>query len=246
MRLLVSVRDVSEVGAALAGGADIIDVKDPSRGPLGAPAPAALRAVRAAVPPLRPVSAALGEAGGVSDELAAAARAIARCGVDFVKLALIGEVRRAGIWLRDLVEAVGEARPGTRLVAVAYADRLRTDGASLFAIPDAVAAAGAYAVMLDTASKDGRTLLDCLQERTLARWIEVAHSAGLWMGCAGNLGAAEIVRLRDLGPEVVGVRGAACTGGRAGRVQAERVAALRRALDGRLVPLSPASPAAAV
>ena len=36
MRLLVSVRSAAEVGPALAGGADIIDAKEPGRGSLGA------------------------------------------------------------------------------------------------------------------------------------------------------------------------------------------------------------------
>ena len=35
MRLLVSVRSAEEVSAALAGGADIIDAKEPERGSLG-------------------------------------------------------------------------------------------------------------------------------------------------------------------------------------------------------------------
>ena len=34
-RLLVSVRSVEEAEAALAGGADLIDVKEPTRGSLG-------------------------------------------------------------------------------------------------------------------------------------------------------------------------------------------------------------------
>ena len=35
--LLVSVRSAAEAATALAGGADLIDVKEPSRGPLGRP-----------------------------------------------------------------------------------------------------------------------------------------------------------------------------------------------------------------
>lgn len=245
MRLLVSVQDESEVGAALSGGADIIDLKDPARGPLGAPPPDRVRSVRAAVPASRPVSVALGDATRLDPDLAARATAAAKCGIDFLKVALVGEVRRAGIWLRELVEAVGEAHPGARLVAVAYADLRKAD--SLFALPDAAAAAAAYAVMLDTASKDGRSLLDHLQERTLADWIDAAHAAALWAGCAGSLGAAEIARLRDLGPEVVGVRSAACRGGRTGRVDAARVAALRQAMRRQPAPAgtttSQASPA---
>ena len=43
MRLLVSVRSAAEARAALSGGADIIDAKEPSLGSLGAVGPLALR-----------------------------------------------------------------------------------------------------------------------------------------------------------------------------------------------------------
>ena len=41
-RFLVSVRDVAETETALAAGADIIDLKDPAKGALGALDPAAI------------------------------------------------------------------------------------------------------------------------------------------------------------------------------------------------------------
>ena len=50
-QLLVSVFALEEVDAALAGGADIVDVKNPAEGALGAPTPALLRAVRSRVAP---------------------------------------------------------------------------------------------------------------------------------------------------------------------------------------------------
>ena len=40
MRLLVSVVDAAEARLAVAGGVDIVDVKNPAEGSLGAPAPA--------------------------------------------------------------------------------------------------------------------------------------------------------------------------------------------------------------
>ena len=49
MRLLVSVTSAAEASAALAGGADVIDAKDPRRGALGAVSPQTLRAILAAV-----------------------------------------------------------------------------------------------------------------------------------------------------------------------------------------------------
>src|SRR5438445_443176 len=63
MQLLVSVRGPADARAALIGGADVIDAKDPRRGALGAVSPVALAAIRRAVGSARPVSAALGDAG---------------------------------------------------------------------------------------------------------------------------------------------------------------------------------------
>src|SRR5438094_10252622 len=63
MQLLVSVADASEGRAALLGGADVIDAKDPREGALGAVRPEVLRERRAAVGAARPLSAALGDAG---------------------------------------------------------------------------------------------------------------------------------------------------------------------------------------
>src|ERR1700678_3944537 len=59
--LLVSVRAVEEAAAALAGGADLIDVKEPNRGSLGRADDAVIAAVVAIVAGRRPVSAAMGE-----------------------------------------------------------------------------------------------------------------------------------------------------------------------------------------
>src|SRR5262245_44632800 len=59
--LLVSVRSAEEAEAALAGSADLIDVKEPSRGSLGRADEATIAAVMRAVGGRRPVSAALGE-----------------------------------------------------------------------------------------------------------------------------------------------------------------------------------------
>src|SRR5207237_2729924 len=62
MRLLVSVRGPAEARAAVAGGADVIDAKDPARGALGPVRVDRLAAIRRAVGVARPVSAALGDA----------------------------------------------------------------------------------------------------------------------------------------------------------------------------------------
>lgn len=63
-KLLVSVRDAEEALAACAGGADIVDVKEPQNGPLGCPTLSTLQSICGAVRAVScdtPVSSALGE-----------------------------------------------------------------------------------------------------------------------------------------------------------------------------------------
>src|SRR5256886_17539314 len=82
MQLLISVAGPAEARAALSGGADVIDAKDPRRGALGPVPLHRLAAIRAAVAGARPPSAA---AGGAAREAApaggGAAGAVARGGV---------------------------------------------------------------------------------------------------------------------------------------------------------------------
>ena len=88
MRLLVSVVDAGEARVAATAGADVIDVKDPSRGALGEAAPAVVRAVRQATPPHLPVSAALGDGPFIPAAAATLAADSAASGAAFVKLGL--------------------------------------------------------------------------------------------------------------------------------------------------------------
>jgi hypothetical protein len=60
----------------------------------------------------------------------------------------------------------------------------------------------------------------------VGEWIAAAHAAGLSAGLAGSLRGADFSVARALGADLVGVRGAACIGGRSGRVSAVRVSGL--------------------
>src|SRR5438552_80298 len=99
MRLLVSVATAAEALAALDGGADVIDAKNPLAGALGAVSIDRLREIHAAVGGRRPVTAALGDA---ADEAAIEhdARAFAAAGAAF------GKVGFAGIASAERVEAL--------------------------------------------------------------------------------------------------------------------------------------------
>jgi uncharacterized protein (UPF0264 family) len=84
--------------------------------------------------------------------------------------------------------------------------------------------------MLDTAGKAGGSLLDAMSPPALQRVANRVHAAGGRLGLAGSLRLADIARVLPLGPDIVGFRGAACEGGREGRLMASRVRALREEL----------------
>ena len=117
MRLLVSVVDAGEAREAAAAGADIVDVKNPGEGSLGAPSPAVIEAVRAAVPAGLPVSAAIGDMPNLPGTAALAAVGAARSGAAFVKVGLWGVSSEA------LASLVADAQAAGLQVAVAGALR---------------------------------------------------------------------------------------------------------------------------
>src|SRR3954454_3761043 len=94
MQLLVSVRDAREAHRALAGGADIIDAKEPLAGALGPVSLPTFEAIVAAVASRRPVSAALGD-GRSEKPVAREAEAFARAGAAFVKIGFAGVASEA-------------------------------------------------------------------------------------------------------------------------------------------------------
>jgi uncharacterized protein (UPF0264 family) len=229
MHLLVSVAGPAEARAALRGGADVIDAKDPRRGALGPVPPhrfAAIAAVVGATSPTRPVSAALGDAADPR-AIARAAGTAVLAGAAFVKVGFAGvadEVRAHGL--------AAAARSGTRkhagaaLVLVAYADWRAVGSLAPRRVVTLAAAAGASGVLLDTADKTVPLFMRESPE-VVGAWVADAHAAGLFAALAGGLTEADFPTARALGADLVGVRGAACVGGRTGRVTAARVAALR-------------------
>ena len=230
MRLLVSVANAAEARLALEGDADIIDVKDPTRGSLGAADASVLREIADVVASARPISAALGDA---ADELAMeeAARVAALNRLAYVKLGFAGvaDVGAVGRLVEAAVRGVRSVSTSAGVVAVAYADFARVDSASPELVIEAAERARAVGVLLDTARKDGGALFDLMDQVRVGRWVRLAHEAALTVALAGSLNAADLASVRALGADIAGVRGAACEGGRTGRISRERVAALVRA-----------------
>ncbi len=224
MRLLVSVVSAEEALQALAGGAEIIDVKDPREGALGAPSPRVLSEVVRAVGAAAPVSVALGDFPDLPHAAALAARGAALTGASYVKLGLRGvrELDRAVALMSAVADAVGTT---TAVIAATYADGRALEPPALAPqlLPEVVERAGISGALIDTFVKDGRGLYGWLSEPEVAELIARTHAAGGSFGVAGQLIRGQ---LRRVPADVVGVRSAVCRGGdRTAGLDAELVAA---------------------
>ncbi len=218
--LLVSVRSVAEARAARAGGADLIDVKEPRRGSLGRADDPTIRSIVTEVAGERLVSAAMGE-------LLEANPLPEVSGLRFVKWGLAGCHSNLR-WPQRLAHcgAAARRRSACQAVAVAYADSERADAPPWQEVVAFARERAWPVVLLDTWTKDGRTLLDWMTLPTIRDVCARCREASIQIALAGSLGPPEISVLLDCEPNWIAVRGAACGGGlRDGEIDA---AAVRR------------------
>ena len=237
-RLLVSVRDADEARIAIAGGCDIIDLKEPHAGPLGACTLEVMKEVIDEVAGRVPISAACGE--------------LVEHGSDFtllkslpegLKLAKIGPaqcIRESDIsselppnelhWTSRLRAGWAALPRDIGRVAVAYADwrdcRAPNPGRQL-----AMAAEGGCEYFLLDTYRKTHSVLTVASRADLAQWMQQATSLGMQTVLAGSLQIGDIPAVtRRFRPDVIAVRGAVCDGDRAGNICIDRVRTLRAGL----------------
>jgi len=227
-KLLVSVRSAVEAQAAVAGGAAIVDVKQPSLGSLGRAPCSVWRAVRDLVPEPIPVSVALGELSEWYDREPPEVPRSAWSGIGFCKLGLSNAPPDWSDRWRELRQRLGESTcPSLAWVAVVYAD-WQSAGAP---DPNSIIRAAAEmsecrGVLFDTWDKSRGTRVD----DTWKGRIERVRASGQFVALAGSLDVEAIARLAALEPEIFAVRGAACReGDRHAAIDPEQVARLVQA-----------------
>ena len=221
MQLLVSPSNTEEAKDSLC--ADIIDVKKPSEGSLGANFPWVIREIKE-LAKNKPVSAAIGDYDYRPGGAGLAAYGAACAGADYIKIGLMFDgAERA----REVIEAVTRAVKGDfpekYVVIAAYSDYARLHTISPFAISKLVADAGADIAMIDTGIKDGKSTFDFMDEATLTQFTEQNRDLGLKTALAGSLKFEDIETLKRINPDIIGVRGMVCGGDRSDSIRAELV-----------------------
>lgn len=231
-RLLISVRDADEAATALAGGVDLLDIKEPDRGALGAASPAAWRSVLSIAEGRVPTSAALGELLELpqhDDTL------LAR--FQYAKIGLAGCAAH-GDWLQRWRQALQRLPHTVAPVAVVYGDWTVCHAPPPQQIVDQSAGLGCRAVLFDTHTKSGGNLFSYLPVNQLKRLVATIRAAGQQVVLGGSLQRQAITIACGLSPDYIAVRGAACRGNRNGSVDLDRVRSLNELLHSRAASLS--------
>jgi dihydroneopterin aldolase len=220
--MLASVIDSRELELAIQAGTDIIDLKNPHTGALGALSPATISHLVRQCAGRRPVSATVGDLPPDPRQLTHAITRTAESGVDFVKVGFFSTDN-----LTECLQAISALTDRIDVVAVLFAD-LSPPLQRLTELADA----GLRGVMLDTAGKGGGGLLSHIALDQLDRFISKANSFELLNGLAGSLTQEDIPRLLPLLPDYLGFRGALCKQReRTAEVDPQRICEIRKALN---------------
>jgi (5-formylfuran-3-yl)methyl phosphate synthase len=217
---LASVTNADEALIAYEQGADFIDAKDPTNGALAALAPEVVRRIVNAVADRAPVSAVAGDLPMEPDAILATAESLCDTGIDYLKVGLF-----PGPKSKTCIAALAALATRVKVIGVMFADR----DADFDLIP-LMKQAGFAGVMIDTAEKSGKRLLDYYDPAALLRFVETAHAQQLLAGLAGSLEPPDIPRLLALSPDFLGFRGALCEKKERSNVISAEATALVRAL----------------
>ncbi len=226
MKLMISVVNKQEALIAQEAHADLIDIKNPAEGSLGAQNPMVIKEIVAALDPAVLVSATVGDVPYLPCTVAQAAYAVAGLGVTYVKVGFKGA--RTGAEARSMAQEIERAIApfaGVKLIAAGYADFRERGTLSPLDLVHAVRGTGVSGVLVDTLSKDGRNLFDFMSDQELTQLVTSAHECDLLCALAGSIEIQHVGRLLDIGADVSGVRGAICGGGRTGTLVPAKIEA---------------------
>ena len=228
IQLLVSVRNLTEAKAALEGGADWIDFKEPNHGTLG---PVNFDIAQEMVSSLEgtvPLSAALGE---FVDWQANPRRQLPKIpGVQVIKLGLAGcgdDHSWEDNWLACYEFAAADC---IELVAVAYADWREANAPDPWRVIEIASRVGAKFFLIDTHDKRARSSLQVLEAQVLSELLESAGQLGMTTVLAGKLRIEDIPAVVKMDVDILAVRGAVCRTDRTGELDRMLVKEFRDSL----------------
>ncbi len=200
--MLASVRDLEEAKCVYDGGANIIDLKEPNDGALGA---VSLKQILQIVDDLWEkceISATIGDLPADYSKINEKVIQTAETGVDYVKVGMFSE-RHIETCLPNLIHC---SNKGIAVIAVFFADMEFDIDFAIQIAKDA----RLKGVMLDTARKSSGNLLTRMNIMQLEYFVNRAKQNDLLTGLAGSLTIEDIPILLKANPDYIGFRTALC------------------------------------
>jgi uncharacterized protein (UPF0264 family) len=199
--MLASVNSVAEALLALSADVDIIDLKQPALGALGALDIDTVKQIVAGIDGRCPVSATIGDMPMQPEPVFKAVKAMAETGVDYIKIGFFpGDDWQETV--KKLSELTGQNRA---LIAVLFADT-QPDLTIMSLLKDA----GFTGVMLDTMNKQKGSLTQLMAKMEISQFVMQAKARQLLCGLAGSLRLEDIPELMPYKADYLGFRGALC------------------------------------
>ncbi|MBE6487952.1 MAG: (5-formylfuran-3-yl)methyl phosphate synthase [Methanosphaera stadtmanae] len=214
MELLVSVINLEEAKEAIKGKADILDIKNPKEGSLGANFPWIIKQISEYSKDMI-ISTTVGDVPYKPGTVSLASLGCAVSGSNYVKVGLYGtkDYSQAKDVMDAVVKTIKEYDQNITVVACGYADSYNIGSVASNLIPKVAYESGCDVAMLDTYVKDGRRLTDYLDKTQLESFVEESHNYNLKVALAGSVNNDDMPLLKSLSCDIVGVRGCVCSDG---------------------------------
>jgi (5-formylfuran-3-yl)methyl phosphate synthase len=202
-QLLISVKNVEEALIARYAGVNVIDLKDPDHGALGALSPETVSQILARLKGSNALtSATVGDLHTCVADLVKSIECYSGLGVDVVKIS-VSDLFQNPLFIKEMK---GLTTRGIKLVAVFFAEK-EIDSK----LVQKMSELGFYGAMLDTQTKS-HSLLDIQTTKALSSFIALCKGLDLVSGLAGSINKIHIKQLLHYRPDFIGMRGGVCHG----------------------------------
>jgi uncharacterized protein (UPF0264 family) len=212
MKVLISPQNTVEALICLSAGVEIVDVKNPSEGSLGANFPWVIQEIKNHTQGRALLSATLGDVPFKPGTISQAALGAVVAGADYIKVGLYGIKTPSETYalMAAVKRAADMAKREVTVVACAYADASRIGAISPLEAIAPTKEAGCDGIMIDTAIKDGKSIFAHQDAESLKEFVGRASALGLLTALAGSITKEHLGELALIRPDIIGVRGAVC------------------------------------
>jgi uncharacterized protein (UPF0264 family) len=202
-RMLASVNNLDEARLVLNAGVDIIDMKEPADGALGAVQLQTVKQIVGFVNGRCQTSATVGDLPMEPQIISRAVTEMASTHVDFIKIGFFSDKA-----VEDVIAKLERIKDHVSLIAVLFAD-IDFD----LTLIEKLKKNGFTGVMMDTVNKSKQSLIKFKSQSELAEFIVAVKKQNMLCGLAGSLHTQDVPSLLDLQPDYLGFRGALCKQG---------------------------------